>query len=278
LKFKTIFILFNIVIVISFIIIYFMPLLMLGWEYTTIFWSKNWFLPLIFIAVLVLLNSYFLLNWRLFQLLESEDWDKLRHYLEEKIFEKKRFQAQHVRILVNTYLIRSNVDGIKKLEAFLREHNPELLPKFALSLGIPYLLQNDPRRMELYFQEFLHSTKGNDNRWIQWNYSFALLLQRKKEEAKNTLIGLLDQAKDPVLKLLTVYMLDGFSAEADIEEKVRNTKEEFRKNYSPGEWEKEVVKAKGNVEVVILAQLVQDATEWLFSTSSDIGEPDNEVH
>jgi hypothetical protein len=255
-----------------------MPLLMLGWEYATIFWSKNWFLPIIFIAVLVLLNSYFLLNWRLFQLLESEDWDKLLQYLEERIYEKKRFQAQHVRILVNTYLIRSNIDGIKKLEAFLREHSPELVPKFALSLGIPYLLQNDPRQMELYFQEFLHTTKGNDNRWIQWNYSFALLLQRKKEEAKNTLLNVLDQVRDPVLKLLTLYMLDGFSAEPEIEEKVRHAREEIRKNYSPPEWEKETAKAKSNVEVVILAQLVQDATEWLFSTSSENGKTEDEIN
>ena len=47
-KFKTIFILFNIVIIASFAIIFFMPLMMLGWDYTAIFWKNNWFLPIVF--------------------------------------------------------------------------------------------------------------------------------------------------------------------------------------------------------------------------------------
>ncbi len=68
-KFKTIFILFNAVIIFSFLIIYFMPLMMLGWEYATVFWSKNWFLPLLFAGVLALLNTYFISNWKLFSLL-----------------------------------------------------------------------------------------------------------------------------------------------------------------------------------------------------------------
>ena len=61
-RFKIVFILFNVVIVASFLIIYLMPLAMLGMDYTREFWANNWGLPIVFVVILAILNGYFTIN------------------------------------------------------------------------------------------------------------------------------------------------------------------------------------------------------------------------
>ncbi len=268
-KFKTIFILFNIVIVVSFLVIYFMPLIMLGWDYTAVFWKNNWFLPLIFLAVLALLNIYFLSNWRLFQLLESEDWERLTVYLEERVFTRKKIQAQHVKLLINAYLIRSKIEKICELESFIRKERPAALPKFALQFGVPYLLKNDGEKMERYFFEFIDSTRGEENNWIRWNYAFALLLQQKREEAKEILNTTIENAGEPVLQLLTAHLLEVFNDDPDVRQKVDRARDRLRGRYSRPQWDNEVAKSKNNIEVVVLSKLLEDATEKLFSRKAE---------
>jgi len=70
-KFKTIYILFNAVILISFAFIFFMPLLLLGSDYFSLFVAKNWIAGVLFVITLIIINGYFLANWKLFRLLES---------------------------------------------------------------------------------------------------------------------------------------------------------------------------------------------------------------
>jgi hypothetical protein len=242
---------------------------MLGWDYTSVFWKQNWFLPLIFVAILALLNTYFLLNWRLFQLLENEDWENLVTYLEQRVFEKKQFSNQNIRLLINGYLLQSNVDGIRKLEEFLKEQKPGMVTKFALSFGIPYLLQNDSEQMEQYYKQFLDNEKGEESNWIHWNYSFALLMQQRREEAKDILLRLSGRAREPLLQLLTAYLLEAFSGEEEVRERITDVREKLRNKYNRSQWDKEINKAKSNIQVVVLSKLVQDATEWLFSSQEE---------
>ena len=81
-KFKTIFIIFNVVIVFSFLFIFFMPLFLLGGDYFVDFFFNNWFIGILFVITLFIFNFYFLQNWQLFRLLENEDWNKLIEFLE----------------------------------------------------------------------------------------------------------------------------------------------------------------------------------------------------
>ena len=77
-KFKTIFLLFNIIIVISFVFIFFMPVFMLGADYGITFWQKNWPLAIFFVLILAAFNGFFLSNWQVFSLIEAERWDSIR--------------------------------------------------------------------------------------------------------------------------------------------------------------------------------------------------------
>ena len=51
-KFRLLFIIFNFVILASFLLIFLMPAFVLGWEYTSVFWSTNWPVGLVFLVVL----------------------------------------------------------------------------------------------------------------------------------------------------------------------------------------------------------------------------------
>jgi hypothetical protein len=264
-KFKTIFILFNIVIVISFLIIYLMPLFMLGWEYTSDFWARNWFLPVIFVAVIGGLNVYFISNWTLFRYLEAEQWEPLIEYLEAKIYSRENLKGQYVRILINAYLVKGRAGEITRLREKVEEKRPKLLEKFTLQFGIPYILDNDSAGMKEFFGRYL-SSGGRDGRWIRWNYAFACFLEDNKEKAKSILLPLAREVKDPLLKLLSLYLLDPFSSsDEEAGEAVASGTKELLDKYDRGSWEKELNRGKDNVYIVILSRLLGEATEWLFT-------------
>ncbi len=264
-KFKTIFILFNVVIVLSFLIIYFMPLFMLGWEYTADFWSKNWYLPVIFVAVIGGLNIYFIINWKLFRYLEAEDWDRLQLYLENQIYEKGRLRPQFLRVLVNAYLVKSEIDEIKKLDIFCKENYPSVRNNFPMMLSIPYFLSNDKHAMREHFKDFLTTVKGKDLPWVKWGYAFASFLGNDRENAKYLLLEIAGEKQDNILRLLTVYILDAYrkldEQAAGIVDKAVG---ELRASFTRKSWEKEIEKAKGDMFIVILTKIIGDATDWLF--------------
>ena len=271
-KFKTIFILFNIVIIISFLIIYLMPLFMLGWEYTSDFWAKNWFLPVIFVAVIGGLNAYFISNWTLFRYLEAEEWEPLIEYLEAKIYSRGRLRSQYVRILINAYLVRGRAGEITRLKEKAEEKRPGLLEKFTLQFGIPYILENDSAGMKEFFGRFLNHDGGREGRWIRWNYAFACFLEEDREEAKKMLLPLAREARDPLLNLLSIYLLEPFSSsDEEAGEAVGAGAKKLLDKYDRDSWEKELGRGKDNVYIVILSRLLGEATEWLF-TKKTLGE------
>ncbi len=272
-KFKVIFLLFNAVLVVAFLVIYLMPLFVIGWDYAKLFWASDWYLPVIFFAIIGALNLYFALNWRLFILLEREDWAGIVRYLETQVFEKNRLRRQYVRILINGYLVNSNTEAIGRLERLIREKKPALVGAFALSLGIPYLLKNEPAEMERYFGAFVGNKRVAKENWISWNHAFALMLLKRREEARETLVGVARRSREPVLLLLSYYLLDAFSNDDPrVERLLEEGKASLKKRFSPILWQKELDRAKDEVEVVLLSKLVQEATEWLFAFGA-VGDP-----
>lgn len=265
-KFRLIFIVFNVVLVISFLVIYVTPLLILGWSYTRIFWANNWYLPVIFVGIIGVLNAYFASNRKLFRLLENEDWEGIIRYLEAQIYSKHRLRRQYVRILVNAYLVNSKTDDIGRLEQHVRNEKPRLLPSCGLLFGIPYLLRNDAAEMEEYFGKLLTDRRLSDRTWIEWNHAFSLMLLKRREEARAKLTSIAKSTKEPVLLLLSIYMLDAFSdGDSSMEPTLEDGKSALKRRFGPAAWQKEIERAKDNVEVVVLTKLIQEATEWLFA-------------
>ncbi len=264
-KFKVIFILFNVVIVVSFLIIYLMPLIMLGWDYTRVFWARNWGLPILFAVIIAALNAYFAFNWRLFRLLEDEDWNGLVEFLSRRIYEKKIVLPHQCRILINAYLVRSDLDGIERLEQFIRDNKPGLLKRLALPLGARHLLRHDPDQMTRYFGE-LSELRGSEGAWLRWCYAFALLLNDDITEAVTYLKRIAGESPKSLLLLLTIYLLDSAKGEdPDAGRIVVENRENLKKKYTPQQLAAEIERHKSSVHVVILARLIEEASDWLFA-------------
>lgn len=264
-KFKIIFIIFNAIIVFSFLFIFFMPFLILGWDYTQVFWSNNWILAVIFLVIMGGLNAYFISNWKLFTLLEEENWNGLIGYLEDRIYNRHRITKQNLRILVNTYVVTSKPEKITELEIFLRDERPKMVPAFAVQLGIPYLLRNEPEEMERYYGQIMKDPRCNDLNWVKWNYGFALMLQQRVEDARSILVEILDGTKNHLLLLITAYLLDAFSAsDPAVASRVQDARNQVRGKYDEEGWQKEIEKQRNNLQVLVLSKLIRDATNWLF--------------
>ncbi|TVR86406.1 MAG: hypothetical protein EA428_14625 [Spirochaetaceae bacterium] len=268
-KFKLIFLLFNGIIAVSFLFVFLMPLFFLGPEYSRVFWLENWYLAAVFILIIGGLNTYFALNRQLFSLLEAEDWQGLRGYLEYRVFTKKRFSQQHLRILINTYIVLSEPDKIRNLETELNNRRSRLVPRLALEFGIPRLLRNDPDEMIEYYEKYRNHPKAEQRDWLTWSYSFAVMQKQRSEEARDILLKLCKQTREPLVRLFSLYLLDAFrETDADLAKRVDEYKTEFRRLYGSGKLQREIEKNRANLQVVVLARLVKNAEEWVMSDSN----------
>src|SRR6185369_4819941 len=207
-KFKTLFLLFNLILLISFAFIFLMPLPVLGWEYAVSFWGQNWYIALAFVVILAVLDLYFVRNWKLFSLLEREDWAGLRKLLEAELAQRGKLSLSKTRIFVNACLIGQGVSRISDLRAAYEAQKVKLMPKVALSLGLPLVLEGKADAVEAFFGPLADDKKtGSDLPWIRWCLAFARLLKQNGEGAKPLLVSGLAQ-KQPVLRLLSLYLLD----------------------------------------------------------------------
>ncbi len=268
-KFKIIFILFNIVVVFSFLIVTLMPLIMLGGEYSQEFFKDSWYLFLVFIIAIGSIDTYFILNWKMFSLLENENWDDLISYLEIRIYQKKNLFLPLVKILANTYLLKSDMSGILKLEEFLRKEKPELLKKMVIPLSVPRFIDGNPEKMEIFFAEFVDQKGLVKSDWVNFLYSFALLLNNKRDKASLSFLALCKSKISPILKLLVIYSLNPFTDLKKDEkfECVELSKQELRSKYKKDKMELEFESINDNVLVLILNKFSKEAIEWLYKES-----------
>jgi hypothetical protein len=276
LKFRTIFVLFNVVIVISFLFVFLLPFSLLGAEYSLSFWKGNWYLAILFLVLIAALNAFFLINRKVFTLVEREDWAALSAHLVDLIFAKGKYRPTHVRLLVNAYLLQSNVEGIERLEAELSAKKPALLRTNALLFGVTRLLRNRPAEAEDFFAKYLEAKDAKSKDWLRFDYAFSLVLQRRILDA----LPILRESalsRDAVLSLLAAYLLGtlGVSALTVAAEKeelasfAEAAKRALAKRFGGPRWTREVERAKNEVHIVILSKLIDDAGVWLFAAPGD---------
>jgi hypothetical protein len=265
-KMKGIFIVLNAVLGAAFLVIFFTPLLILGTDWFNVFWSRNWPIVIVFAVTLGAVDTYFGLNWRLFSSLEKEDWAGVASFLEDRIFRKERIRASSVRLLLNTYLVTSNTEGILALEAFAAKKKPDFIGKFSLPFGIPHLLAKDPADPEAFFGRLMTGGGVADRDWVAWNHAFSLLQLKRSDEARKELADLSEKVDEPVLLLLTLYLLDVLArTDAELEAKVAARRDSLKARHTPATFQKAIEKSSGNMQVIVLSRLLQDAVQWLFA-------------
>ncbi|MEE8441735.1 MAG: hypothetical protein V3S41_08445, partial [Spirochaetia bacterium] len=249
----------------AFALIVLIPVFVLGWEYSQVFWRGNWPAAIVFAAVLGGLNTYFGINWRLFTLLEREDWQGLIEHLEQKILVKNRLGKQRLRVLINSYVVTGASDKITELEIRLRDIDPAWVSRFPLEFGIPHLMKNDAPAMERFFGEMKERSSCPEPVWVRWNYGFALILQQKLDEARAVLMSIADEAKNPVQQLLTAYLLDSVSVhDESVQSVVNRLRSALQSRYKGDRWERELERHRSGLQVLVLSKLIGDASRWAF--------------
>jgi len=264
-KFRLLFIIFNVVILVSFALIFLMPAFVLGWEYTQVFWSSNWPVGAVFLLVLAGLNGYFVYNWRVFTLLEQEDWNGLIAYLEHEAYERTRLSRQRARILINAYVVTGQVDRISDLEAFVRQEKASLLAKLAVEFGLPYLLSSDGEKMVEYFGELSREPRASEPAWVRWCYAFGLMNGSRFDEARAELTAVLQESRDPLLRTLTAHMLEPFGAQDEATAQlVKDVRQELRAKLSRERFDRELERQRQNLQVLFLSSRIEEARDWVF--------------
>ncbi|MGD9939735.1 MAG: hypothetical protein AB7T74_08025 [Clostridia bacterium] len=269
-KFKTIFALFNIVLVLSFTFILVMPFFLLGAEYSLSFWARNWPLIIFFVIVLAGFNTFFAINWRLFSALEAEDWQAVSSLLSDRVLRQHKHDRRTIRLLLNTALLKGDVQLVRKVEQELREHRPAALRRDAVLFGVALLLRNDPVASERFLAPFLDGHGVDNAKWLGFYHAFSLVMQKRASEAVGLLQPYLD-ADDPVLALLAAYLTGTLCASTvdagrreELLTEARRVRTRLAKHYTSLRWAKESERAKGEMHIVILSRILDDASAWLF--------------
>jgi len=268
LKIKTIFVVFNLLLLASFAVVFFMPLFILGRGQILDFWGRNLFLVLAFLLVFVAFNLFFLSRWRLHSLLEAEDWRGIRDYLEGRLQRGGGLSSLRLRILINTYFILADMEGLARLEALLRERGSRRHAAFGLELGLPYLMRNDPAG-EAHFAELARSPGLRKKDWVLWSLAFCRASRRDMTGAEEVLQKLAPSAADPIVASLALFLLDGLPGSENAE-LVREGRKKLRAGRSAGDWDRLIEKSKENLEVLVLIKLVRRAADWLYADAAAV--------
>jgi hypothetical protein len=242
-----------------------MPLILVDLQQFKSFLVKNGYIGALFIGMMAIFNFYFIRNWRLFGLLERENWVALKEFLERRIFQAGKIRRNYVKLLINSYLVASDMEAISNLRSHLDQKNLRISRAFAMPLGLPYLLNKKPLEGEQYFEKLLSEKKVKEPHWIRWNYAFCLLQQEQFEKASTELRRIAERCRDPVLILLSLYLLDSLSAnDAAIVATVAQNRSEFRKSYTREKWDRRMEKPNKSFQEVVLIKLIREASDWMF--------------
>jgi hypothetical protein len=279
LKFKSIFILSNIIIFVFLSFIGVAPFLIMGAGFVSEFWRMAWPLFLVLAAFLAALEVFFIINYRLFSLLEREDWPALAQYLEMRVIRKGHYNPHLVRLLANTYLVLSDSLSVMNLENKTALVKPALIESNALVFGAARILAKDIAGAVNFFAARLNAGSGKVRRgqvqWLRWYYGFALLLDRQFAPAAEQFTLLAKEADDALVaglsafflydtlrKLLPERGLELKAAALDSQERVKK----FLR--TPGDWDKETAKIETEVHAAILYKNLGDAARWIYGSVS----------
>ena len=278
-KFKDVFIIFNIFIVVFMAALIFMPFFMFGEDLAKGFWKSSWYLIVILVVVLFVFNAYFLTNRKLYSLLEKEDWPALVHHLEDMVLRRGKYKQNLVKLLANTYLLLSDSSAVINLENKLTAAKPRLITKNALIFGTARILFGDFRNALHFFEEYSVKTstsKNDDNSWMRWFYGFTLLLDKQyengaeefmriaKESLNMTAVGLCAYFfGNNLISLLPERVIEFSSIARQGKERVLKTFPEYSR------WEKECKKLNAQIFTAVLVKYLDETGRWLYNSSNE---------
>jgi hypothetical protein len=263
LKFKLIFVIFNAAILAFLFFTCFLPFFVFG-SGVLPFLRSIWPLALFVAAILAVLDVYYALNYRLFSLLEREDWPALSAYLEERVLGKGRYSGSLVKLLATTYLVMSDIPALLGLENRIAIAKPALVERYALLFGAARILGKDYAGAVRFFSPRI--ARGGD--WLSCYYGFALLLDRKPKEAAEQFLFLAAGSASALISGLAAWFLAsalkgraGESYATLAEEGRLRVRRSLR---SRAAWDAELEKFETEAHAAVLRKHFDEAGDWIF--------------
>ena len=270
-KFKMLFILFNISILLFLVIVSILPNFLGGADIAGVFWQSAWPLAAMLVLILLGMDIFYLYNHRLFYLLEREDWPALVLYLEDRIIKRGRYSSPLVRLLANTYLVLSDYRAVMSLETKTAIAKPGLVDANALIFGTARILGKDYEEAVRFFEGKAGKGKSGTAAWVRWYAGFAQLLNGEGDKAADRFAGITEKEDNAVLIGLSSYFLAAsltrmlplrgmelMTAAMDGKKRVRAALP------AQSAWNKEVDKIRSEVYVAVLAKYLEETSEWLY--------------
>jgi len=275
-------IIYNILIILFLSAAVFFPVFFLGQGIIADLWKTVWPFGILVILTLVLMNWFFLSNGRLFALLQKEDWPALTAYLEQRIYTKRRFTRQNVKLLAQSYLLQGNFGEIIQFERRIAAAKPFLAEENVLIFGAARLLGDAAASQ--YFKSLLDRKPPSEYaEWIRWYYGFSLVFtgadekvrfdKSRFEEALNVFGELAKEAKDSVISGLCAYVLcrtlgNNFPADSELYTAAAEGKNRVLKTVKTlKKWQKRTKKLTEEVHGVIINKYLDEAGAWIFGAT-----------
>ena len=263
LKYKLIIIFFNFFVIISFAAVFFLPLTVLGYEYAKNFWISNWYLPLVFAVLIAVFNIFFLKNWSVLKYVEDEDWAALKPVLEDRIYSRSKNSYTNVKLLINAYYLTSDIESLFRLENHIEKNNPSVYRKTELMFVSGRLLKNNSEETEKYLETKISNGKEADI-WIEFNYSFILVLQQKFDKASELLPSLINKSKDKIVTLCSIYLLF-LASGINGTENTEKLRTDFIAETNREKIDRIIQKGKGDLHVLFLTRIIEQAVDWAYA-------------
>lgn len=269
-KFRSVFILFNIIILLFLVFIALIPHFLLGNEFSFSFLRSVWPLAAFLAAILAGLDIFYFSNRRLYSLLEKEDWPALVQFLEGKVIAKGRYRAPLVKLLANSYLVLSDPASVMELEGKLSLVKPALIEANSLVFGIARILGKDYSGAVTFFSRRLDAVKNAD--WIRFYRGFAALLKADYETAANDYVVLASESRISLITGLSGYFLSGVlkgklrARSVECIQAAKTARERVVKSL-PGkkDWDREVSRSLGEVYAAVISKYISSAGQWLYA-------------
>jgi hypothetical protein len=220
-------------------------------------------------------NIFLLLNYRLFSLLEREDWPALSYYLEKKIYIKGKYSTRNVRFLAISYLVILDYASIFKLENKAMHARPSVIEKNILIFGTVKILSGNLKEAVDFFRAYLEKGKKKERQWIRMLYGFSLLLCVDFNRAEQEFSFLAISSKNTLVYGLSVYflgtsILDYSQKPGECKLIVENGRNRIIKKYkSVKGWEKEAEKTGEDIHAAIIKKYFNEAGKWFFLSEQD---------
>lgn len=257
-KFRTLFLSFNIVFFALFLTVFFLPFSAFGMGALGSFWFRQWGLGALFVVVVCGVNVVFFMYWRLLAFLESQDWAGLAHYLEKKVYSRRMVTASSIRLLLESLFLLGDFDGVVRLSDRLAETNRARRARFAHRICAVLIVGK--RYAEA--GELCRDAAGSsacDSEWIDF---FSLFLEPLLGNAfpESGFARLSDTARDPVVVALAGYLNAKPGRDAAAAERARMR---VAGKYSRKKWDTLVREARTGIHVIVLSSLLGEVTDWL---------------